>query len=508
MIGLGCIRPGQLCLITGSSHLHCVITSKPTTAPGTWGAYRGAPLPGLNFAEGGQSSTGSIIRWARSIFGSNSDKIIDYKTLDEESKSIPPGSDGLVALETFQGSRTPITDPLARGALVGLTLAHTRSHIWKALMEAVSYGTRACVKGLERAGHPCDEIILAGGITRSSVWLQMHADITGKPVILCENADAPLLGCAILASYCSGNHDTIMDAVNDMVRTKAVVKPIPPIAQRYSELYKKTYSHLAQSVLPVVHSIAKLRGGANHNNNYNPHKEPRRLPIISPSLLASDWANIESEIKRCILADLMQLHVDVFDGVFLNSPRALTFGTQMVGAMRSVSDDISLDIHLCVHQPARYVEPMSENGADRIIFQWEAMGINQSQRLEGALRMAKSVVDHEMSCGISVNPETDLNDIFPLLKSHLIDVVNILAVEPGFGGQAFQSHVLEKIRLLRQWLDSKNLPSPIKIMVDGGINSECAKSVIKAGADVLVVGSFLFSNSSSLSNGASDILNQ
>ena len=69
MIGLGCIHPKQLCLITGSSHLHCVVTSEPNTAPGTWGAYRGAPLPGTNFAEGGQSSTGSIIRWAKALFG-------------------------------------------------------------------------------------------------------------------------------------------------------------------------------------------------------------------------------------------------------------------------------------------------------------------------------------------------------------------------------------------------------------------------------------------------------
>ena len=104
MLGLGCINPGQLCLITGSSHLHCVVSSRPTTAAGTWGAYRGAPLPGINFAEGGQSSTGSIIRWARNIFGAED---IEYNTLDAEAANIPAGCDGLVALETFQGSELP-----------------------------------------------------------------------------------------------------------------------------------------------------------------------------------------------------------------------------------------------------------------------------------------------------------------------------------------------------------------------------------------------------------------
>jgi ribulose kinase len=127
MIGLGCISPGQLCLITGSSYLHCVVSSQPTTAQGTLDAYRAAPQPGINFAEGDQSPTGSIIRWARPLFGGD----VSYKTLDAEAAGIPPGSDRLVALETFQGSRTPITDPLAHGALMGLTrsLAYPGSYV-------------------------------------------------------------------------------------------------------------------------------------------------------------------------------------------------------------------------------------------------------------------------------------------------------------------------------------------------------------------------------------------
>ena len=99
MIGLGCTSPGQLCLITGSSHLHCVVSSTSLTAPGIWGAYKGSPLPGICFAEGGQSSTGSIIRWLRDILGQQG---VSYKDLDREAASIPPGCDGLIGLETFQ----------------------------------------------------------------------------------------------------------------------------------------------------------------------------------------------------------------------------------------------------------------------------------------------------------------------------------------------------------------------------------------------------------------------
>jgi ribulose kinase len=253
MVGLGCINPGQLCLITGSSHLHCVVTSHPSTAPGTWGAYKNSPLSGLNFAEGGQSSTGSIIRWAKKLFGHE----LSYKQLDDEASSIPPGSDGLIALETFQGQRTPTTDPLARGALLGLTLSHTRAHIWRALMEAVCFGTRACIEGLAAAGHECDEIVLAGGITRSPLWLQMHADVTGKPVVVCENSDAPLLGCAILASVGAGIHATPADAVKAMVR---IAKRVPP-SLRESALYEKVYDEVylkaADAVRPISHACCK-----------------------------------------------------------------------------------------------------------------------------------------------------------------------------------------------------------------------------------------------------------
>jgi ribulose kinase len=103
MIGLGTIHPHQICLITGSSHLHCLITPSATSAPGTWGAYRGAPLPHLNFAEGGQSSTGSLVRWVRDLISSSNGygEKVSYEVLDEEASLVAPGCDGLVALETW-----------------------------------------------------------------------------------------------------------------------------------------------------------------------------------------------------------------------------------------------------------------------------------------------------------------------------------------------------------------------------------------------------------------------
>lgn len=301
-------------MITGSSHLHCVVSSLPHTSPGIWGAYRGAPLPGINFAEGGQSSTGSIIRWARGILGASD---VDYNVLDSEAAQIPPGCDGLVALETFQGSRTPTTDPLARGALLGLSLSHTRAHIWRALMESVCFGTRACIEGLAQAGHDCGEIIIAGGATRSKSWLQMHADVTGKPVVVCENSDAPLLGCAILASFNVGAHASVKDAVTAMVRTQRRVEPSLEASTIYSDLYNKIYKKVGSAVQPISHAVASFPRGGDSTR--------RTAPVISPSLLACDFSNMKAEIDKCVAAGARRLHVDIFDGVGIDSPWAFTF---------------------------------------------------------------------------------------------------------------------------------------------------------------------------------------
>lgn len=326
MIGLGAIHPHQICLITGSSHLHCLLTPAATSAPGTWGAYRGSPLPHLNFSEGGQSSTGSLVRWVRDLISSgnsnnNGEEVVSYQVLDEEASDIAPGCDGLVALETWQGSRTPHTDPLARGAFVGLTLSHTRAHIFRAVLESVCFGTRSCFEALEAAsgGGKANEVMIAGGATRSDLWLQLHADITGNTFIINENTDGPLLGCAILAAYGAGIHDSVDEAVENMVRRERSIEPRPEVKRVYDRLYEEVYLKVRPGVKDTVHAIANLRGGALLSSTDNiidnmglgcgiwgrrsclgklrgggmendKHQPARRAPaIVSPSLLAADW---------------------------------------------------------------------------------------------------------------------------------------------------------------------------------------------------------------------------
>jgi ribulose-phosphate 3-epimerase len=553
MIGLGCIRPGQLCLITGSSHLHCVVSAEPGTAVGTWGAYTGAPLPDLRFAEGGQSSTGSLLRWARSnlLTSANSDSNVTYAELDLEASAIKPGSDGLVALETFQGSRTPVTDPLARGALVGLTLAHKRAHVWRALLEAVCFGTKACIGALQAAGHSCNEIIIAGGATRSPLWLQLHADVTGKPVVVCEYSDAPLLGCAILAAVGVGLYKSVPEGVDAMVRVARRIEPNAEKNFEYEDLYERIYRPLADAVRPIAHSIGQVQAaesvktavslsGGMTRTNWRQRRnlddlilvgendsdagteaedseldcevaESRYREVVSPSLLACDWSRIRHEVKRCLKAKANRLHIDVFDGVFLDSPKALTFGPQMVAAIRRscdryVHDKVGkpkavLDLHMCVERPHRYVAPMSEAGGDRFVFQYEAV-----ESLEAAIELAVDVRAAGMSCGVSVNPGTSIEDVYPLLATNLVDLVDILAVEPGFGGQVFQRRVLEKVRRLKAWREENRVD--FDIMVDGGINDETSGEALDAGANVLVSGSYLFNHNAGMLNAMKSMLNR
>lgn len=538
MIGLGCIRPNQLCLITGSSHLHCIVTASPNkTAAGTWGAYAGAPLPGTSFVEGGQSSTGSLLRWARNqlfrysssvVNGKNDDEAekLSYAQLDEQAAQLPIGAHGLLAIETFQGSRTPRTDPLAKGALLGLTLSHTAAHIWRALLEAVCMGTRACIEGLEAAGHECgDEIVLAGGISQSPLWLQMHADVTGKTVVVCQERDAPLLGCAALAAVGVGLQPDMETACANMVRVSQRWHPRPEAHAAYTRLYQEAYQPAVESVRGISHALHNLRGGGSNLVNATRIEEKSSQEIgvsaststrnahaiiVSPSLLACDWGNMRHEVQRCVQAGSKRLHVDVFDGVFLSSPVAFTFGPEMVRVIRtSLGDsgrgkDVGLDLHMCVQDPARFVDAMAKAAPGHtFIFQWEAMG-DTPTCLVNAITLARQIIQAGLSCGVSLNPSTPIENIFPLLETGLVSLVDVLAVEPGFGGQDFQAHVLSKVLALREWLeqleatinqdidDRHTTVTGVKIMVDGGVNDQTAPSIINAGADILVSGSFLF----------------
>ena len=234
MIGLGVAQPGQLALITGSSHLQFGVTEAPLSAPGVWGSYADIVYPNRYIVEGGQTSTGSIINWLGRLTGG-----LDFEKLNAEAAKLSPGCDGLIVQDHFQGNRTPYTDPLSRGALVGLTLAHEKHHIFRAMMEGVGFGTRTILDAFQAAGYTADEMTLGGGASASDLWLQIHADTAGIPVRVPVSPDAPSTGSAVLAAYGAGYFSSIDEGISQMVHTGRTIDPIPSNVAQYDEIYAR-----------------------------------------------------------------------------------------------------------------------------------------------------------------------------------------------------------------------------------------------------------------------------
>ena len=202
---------------------------------------------------------------------------------------------------------------------------------------------------------------------------------------------------------------------------------------------------------------------------------PPRL-LIAPSLLACDFGRLHEEIRAVESAGADWLHLDVMDGHFVPN---ISFGPVIVEAAKRASR-LPLDVQLMIEHPERYAEAFIKAGASHLTVHVEAEGLRDAATLRALLRDLRR---QHMKAGLSVNPKTPVEALRPYLED--VDVLLIMTVEPGFGGQAFVPETLEKIRVLRQWFTGD-------IEVDGGINEQTAKLVCEAGANVLVAGTAIF----------------
>ena len=197
---------------------------------------------------------------------------------------------------------------------------------------------------------------------------------------------------------------------------------------------------------------------------------------ISPSILSADFSQLGAEIRRLEVGGADMIHVDVMDGHFVPN---LTMGPPVIRALRKYTK-LPFDVHLMISPVHNFIKIFSEAGADIITIHPEA-----TNDLKKSIKEIKS---YNKKAGVSLNPETSIDKVLPFLEK--IDLVLIMSVNPGFGGQKFMKETLKKVETLRKEIDSKNYKT--KIEIDGGINFENAKMAIKAGVDILVSGSTIF----------------
>lgn len=198
--------------------------------------------------------------------------------------------------------------------------------------------------------------------------------------------------------------------------------------------------------------------------------------ILAPSILSADFAVLGSDVQRAVKAGAGYVHIDVMDGQFV--PR-ISFGDPIVSSLRPVTDAF-LDVHLMVEEPIRFVEDYQKAGADGMTVHVEAC-----KDLKATL---EAIREAGMRCGVTLNPATPLSEVEPVLP--LVDLVLIMSVQPGLGGQKYIPSSTEKIRTLRSMLDAKGLKTDIQ--VDGGISAANVKEVLDAGANIIVAGSAVF----------------
>jgi len=259
-LGLGAIEEGRLAVVLGSSTVIQTNSKKPVFSEGIFITAPDAIVDNYWLHVTGEASTGSVIKWFREQFGKVEEEIAKrtgkrvYELLDEKAGKIPPGSEGIVVLQHWQGSRI-YGDPLSRGIILGLTLASTKEHIYRAIVESTAYSTNLSIELLRKGGIEVKSAWACGGFTKSKFAMQLYADICGLRFYLPEVTQAVALGSAITATVAAGIYKDLHEAAQQMVRSKAVIEPNEKMHEKY-QFYYEIYKELYHATKELLHKIS------------------------------------------------------------------------------------------------------------------------------------------------------------------------------------------------------------------------------------------------------------
>lgn len=250
-ISVGAMSPGDLMIMYGSTAFFILVQDVPTPDQRMWtvaGAFEGQ----YNLAAG-MATTGSLTRWFRDELAPELEAEDAYEVLFSAAGKIPPGAEGLLVLPYFSGERTPINDPDARGVFAGLSLAHTRAHLFRAVLEGVAFGINHNIETFQSIGTNIKRVIAVGGGAQSRLWLQIVSDVAGVNQILPDLTIGASYGDAFLAGLASGLFE--QEAINDWVKVKDVIEPDPSNQEKYRDLFQE-YLNLYGSTCEIIHRLS------------------------------------------------------------------------------------------------------------------------------------------------------------------------------------------------------------------------------------------------------------
>jgi xylulokinase len=241
----GVIQSGEGCVVFGSTMCVCVLSSEQRTHPSLYGGR--SLVPGMFRLSGGMATSGALTRWFRDEFSPRQ----DFESLSKDASVVSAGSDGLVVLPYFGGERSPIFDGQARGLVLGLTVSHTRAHLYRALLEGVAYALRHHFELMAQIGVIPRRLVALGGGARSELWRQIVSNVTGHTLECVERDVGAPLADAFLAGYGIGLFDDFSQLSESWVRIGEIVSPDPEcssVYDRYYSVYRRLYERTKEDM--------------------------------------------------------------------------------------------------------------------------------------------------------------------------------------------------------------------------------------------------------------------